>query len=124
MAHRSESSALSHASAPGLDAAQKQAATAELALARSKHAEAASVVQAAKTRAATVYEGAMAQAAQVAHHGTTGMETALKREEVVAAPTPAVGGRQQIANIMPAMSSTPFETRHTKVARERVDKAL
>ena len=153
-AHRSEASALSHASAPGLDAAQKQAATAELAMARSKHAEAASVVQAAKaraakayeevilseetegangaqladatkTRAATVYEGAIAQATQVAHHDATGVETALKREEVVVAPaTPAVGGRQQIANIMPAMSSTPFETRHTKVARERVDKAL
>jgi len=149
-AHRSEASALAHASAPGLDAAQKQAATAELAMARSKHAEAASVVQAAKaraakayeevilseeteganvvdatrTRAATVYEGAIAQAAQVAHYGTTGVETALQRTEVVPAPAPAVGGRQQIANIMPAMSSTPFETKHTKVARERVDKAL
>ena len=152
-AHRAETAALAHVSAPGLDAAQKQAATAELALARSKHAEAASVVQAAKaraakayeevilseeaegatvpqladatkTRAATVYEGAIAQAGHVAHHGATGVQTALRREEAVAPPAPAVGGRQQIAQIMPAMSSTPFETRHTKAAREKVDKAL
>merc|ERR1719409_461735 len=109
-AHRAEAAALAHVSAPGLDAAQKQAATAELALARSKHAEAASVVQAAKARAAkayeevilseeaegatvpqladatkaraaTVYEGAIAQAGQVAHHGATGVQTALRRGE-------------------------------------------
>jgi hypothetical protein len=176
-AHRSEATALAHASAPGLDAAAKQAATAELAMARSKHAEAASVVQAAKaraakayeevilseetegaasapvsaampaipsrevevasaadatkTRAATVYEDALARVAQVAHSDKMGMNnlhTALKREDVVADTALkrelTAGGREQIASIMPTMSSGQFETRHTKLARERVDKAL
>ena len=173
VAHRSEASALAHASAPGLDAATKQAATAELAVARSKHAEAATVVQTAKARAAkayeevilseetaeggasapasatgtanslreaevgsaahatkttaaTVYKDALATAKEVARQDKLGLKnlhTALTREET-AAPTPEAGGREQIASIMPALSSTPFETRHTKVARERVDKAL
>ena len=100
-----------------LSEAAEGAASAE-ASAAGQPVQAAPATEATKTRAATAYEDALAKTAQMAGEHKTGLTSEEPTTKEVSVD------RNQLATMMRPLASTPYETRATKLARDRVDKAL